>query len=295
MLYNQIVEEKTMIKFCTDSCVDISKDLIETNEIAVLPLCVILGGDEYLDGVNICPQDIFNYVAEHGVLPKTAARSVENYKEFFEENVKDCDHLIYIGISSQLSSSYANALGAWEEMGDLKRKIHIIDSKSLSSGIGLLILYGKKLADLGLAVEEICEKIVQQVEKNQTSFIVDKLDYLYKGGRCSALARFGATLLNIKPILELEQGKIENTSKLMGKFNLVCKKYIDQVLAKYTNVNADLCFITNTCKDEEFVNQIVEYVKAKNIFNQVIAQKAGSTISCHCGENTLGILYLLND
>ncbi len=284
-----------MIKFCTDSCVDISKKLLEDNDISVLPLYVILGEEEYLDGVTIQPKDIFAYVKEYGVLPKTAARSVENYKDFYNKNLGENDHLIYIGIANNLSSSYANAVSARDEMGELKDRIHVIDSKSLSSGIGLLILYGKKLAGEGLSAQEVCSKIEKQIEKNQTSFIVDKLDYLYKGGRCSALTRFGASLLNIKPVLELQEGKIENTSKFMGKFNLVCKKYIDQMLEKHKNYKTDLCFITHTCKDEEFAMQMVEYVKSKNIFDEVLPQRAGSTISCHCGENTLGILYLLND
>ena len=283
-----------MIKFCTDSCVDINKNQLIDNDISVIPLYVILGEEEYLDGVNIQPEDIFSYVKENGVLPKTATRSVENYKDFYKENLTVDNHIIHIGISSELSSSYANAVSAREEMEE-KERIHVIDSKSLSSGIGLLILYGKKLEQQGFSVDEICKKIEAQVEKNQTSFIVDKLDYLYKGGRCSALARFGASLLGIKPILELQNGKIENTSKLMGKFNVVCKKYIDQMLEKHKNYNTDCCFITHTCKDETFVNQIVEYVKSKNIFKEVFIQQAGSTISCHCGENTLGILYLLNE
>lgn len=284
-----------MIKFCTDSCVDISKQQLEDNDIAVLPLYVILGEEEYLDGVNIQPADIFAYVKKNGILPKTATRSVENFKDFYKENLGEDNHIIYLGISSQLSSSYANAVTAREEMEDVKDRIHVIDSQSLSSGIGLLILYGKKLANDGMTADEICEKIESQIKKNQTSFIVDKLDYLYKGGRCSALTRFGASLLNIKPVLELQNGKIENTSKFMGKFSVVCKKYIDQMLEKHKDYRKDICFITHTCQNDEFVNQIVEYVSNKNIFDKVVSQRAGSTISCHCGENTLGILYLLND
>ncbi|MBO5022422.1 MAG: DegV family protein [Clostridia bacterium] len=283
-----------MIKFCTDSCVDIGKDLLEKNDIAVIPLYVILGEEEYLDGVNITPNEIFKYVQDNGVLPKTATRSVENYKDFYLENLKDGDEIIYLGISSQLSSSYQNAVNAKEELAQ-KDRIHVLDSKTLSSGIGLLLLYGKKLAEQGLSADEICQKLEKQIENNQTSFIVEKLDYLYKGGRCSALSRFGASLLNIKPILEVKNGKIENTSKLMGKFNVVCKKYIDQILAKYNNARCERCFITHTCKEETFVNEMVEYVKSKGIFDEVIASRAGATISCHCGENTLGILYLLND
>ncbi len=283
-----------MIKFCTDSCVDIGKEMLAEQDISVIPLYVILGEGEYLDGVNIQPADIFEYVKENGVLPKTATRSVENYKDFYLENLKNGDEIIYLGISSQLSSSYENAVSAREEMEE-KNRIFVLDSKSLSSGIGLLLLYGKKLASEGLKAEEICKKLERQIERNQTSFIVDKLDYLYKGGRCSALSRFGASLLNIKPILELKDGKIENTSKLMGKFSVVCKRYIDQMLAKHNAYKKDICFITHTCKEETFVEEMVEYVKSKGIFEQVIPSRAGATISCHCGENTLGILYLLNE
>ncbi len=283
-----------MIKFCTDSCVDIGNEFLEKNDISVLPLYVILGEEEFLDGVNIQPNDIFDYVKEKGVLPKTATRSVENYKDFYLENLKGNEEIIYIGISSQLSSSYQNAVNAREELAE-KDRIHVIDSKTLSSGIGLLLLYGKKLEKEGLSADEICQRLEKQVEKNQTSFIVEKLDYLYKGGRCSALSRFGASLLNIKPILEVKEGKIENTSKLMGKFNVVCKKYIDQILSKQNNARGDICFVTHTCKDENFVTDILEYVKSKGIFEEVVSTRAGATISCHCGENTLGILYLLKE
>ncbi len=280
-----------MIRICTDSCVDINKDQIEENDIAVFPLSVILDDKEYLDGANISPKDIFDYVSRTGNLPKTAARSIEDFKAFFQELLKDGDEVIYMGISSRLSSAYNYALQAKEELNN--DRLHIVDSKSLSTGIGLLVLYACSLVREGKSCEEICKIIENQAMHNQTSFVVDTLDYLYKGGRCSAMARFGANLLKIKPRLELVDGKIENTGKYMGKFNSVVYKYIDDMLSLHSNVKKDLCFITHTCQDDNFVQEVVDYVKSKNVFDKVVSSRAGATITCHCGENTLGILYLL--
>ncbi len=282
-----------MIRLCTDSCVDINKNQLEENQIVVFPLSIILNDKEYLDGVDINPKEIFSYVEKTGQLPKTAARSIEDFKSFFMDLLKDGDEVIYMGISSKLSSAFNYASQAQKEINN--KNLHIVDSKSLSSGIGLLILYAAKLIKQGLSCEEICQKLTKQSQLNQTSFVVDTLDYLYKGGRCSAMARFGANLLKIKPRLELVDGKIENTGKYVGKFKSVILKYIDDMLKVHNNYKDDICFITHTCQDEDFVKDVVDYVKNKNIFKQVVSSVAGSTISCHCGENTLGILYLLEN
>lgn len=282
-----------MVKICTDSCVDINKEQLEKYNIHVIPLCVVLNNKECLDGVNINPNDIFEYVEKTKQLPKTSARSVEDFKDFFGHLLENGDEVIYTGISSKLSSTYNNACKAKDELGN--ENLYIVDSKSLSSGIGLLVLYAAKLAENGLNAQEICLKLEKQANFNQASFVVDKLDYLCKGGRCSAIARFGANLLKIKPRLELVDGKIENTGKYLGQFKIVIKKYIDDMLKKHNKIKKDLCFITHTCQDKDFVNDIVEYVKSKNIFDEVVSSVAGATISCHCGENTLGILYLLED
>lgn len=284
-----------MVKICTDSCCDLNKTQIEENEIGIIPLIVVLGEEEYIDGVNVAPKDIFDFVAKTKVLPKTSARSTEDYKEFFAKMLENGDEVVFTGISSQLSSSYENACRAKEELGS--DKLFIVDSKSLSTGIGLLVLYACCLAKEGKSGSEIAKLLTSQVERNQASFVVDKLDYLYKGGRCSAMAKFGANLLRIKPCLELKQGKIENTSKFMGPFKGVVKKYIDKMLSDYPNPRKEICFITHTCTGEmlEFVDSMVEYVKSKNIFKEVVATVAGATITSHCGENTLGILYLLEE
>ena len=282
-----------MVKICTDSCCDLTSQQIKENNISVIPLFVTLGEEDFLDGVNIKPEDIYTYVKENKQLPKTAARSTEDFKEFFSELLNDGSEVIYTGISSELSSTFENARRAAVELDN--PNLFVVDSKSLSTGIGLLLLYASHLAQEGICAKDIVEKLEKQRELNQASFIVDKLDYLYKGGRCSAMARFGANLLKIKPRLELKDGKIENTAKYMGQFKVVVKKYIDDMISNYSNSKKDLCFITHTKTDCEIVEFVIEYVKSKNIFDEVVESDAGATITCHCGENTLGILFLLED
>lgn len=282
-----------LVKITTDSCADLTQQQYKDNNISVLPLFVTLGDDDYLDGVTICPQRIFDYVAQTKVLPKTAARSIEDYKEFFLQALQEENEVFYTGISSKLSSSFSNAQKAVEELGT--DKIFVVDSLSLSTGIGNLVLLASKLAQAGKSGKEIAEIIEEQAKHNQASFIVDNLDYLYKGGRCSAMAKFGANLLKIKPRLELVDGEIKNTGKYMGNFKVACKKYIDDMLNLHSNHQGGIAFITHTCKDEEFVQSMVDYVKSKNMFKEVVSTRAGATITSHCGENTLGILYLLEE
>jgi len=288
-----IAMEGIMIKICTDSCCDLTANQIKENSISVLPLIVTLGEEEYFDGQNISPEEIYKYVKETKQLPKTAARSTEDFKEFFEELLADGSEVIYTGIGGELSSTFNNALRAKNEMEN--DKLYVIDSNSLSTGIGLLVLYACKLRDEGKGASEIADALEKQTRHTQASFVVDKLDYLHKGGRCSGLARFGANLLKIKPRLELVDGKIVNTGKYMGQFKVVLKKYIDDMLTKYSNVKKDVCFVTHTKTDDDIVQFVIDYVKSQNLFDSVVETTAGATITCHCGENTLGILYLLEE
>ncbi|MBQ8444232.1 MAG: DegV family protein [Clostridia bacterium] len=282
-----------MINICSDSCCDLTAEQIKENEISILPLIVTLDEDEYFDGENIKPDDIYEYVKKTKQLPKTAARSTEDFKEFFGQLLEDGSEVIYTGIGSELSSTFENARRTKEEMGN--DKLYVIDSKSLSTGIGLLLLEACKLRAQGVSAKEIAKHLERQTQYDQASFVVDKLDYLYKGGRCSAMARFGANLLKIKPRLELVNGKIENTGKYMGQFKVVLKKYVDDMLSMHSHVKKDICFVTHTKTDPEIVESVIEYIKSKNIFDKVVETTAGATITCHCGENTLGVLYLLEE
>lgn len=280
-----------MIKITTDSTSDLPVDLIKENNIGVIPLIVTLGEKDYFDnGIDVTEDKIFDFVKETKVLPKTAARSAEDFVRFFNQFLQDGNEIIHIGLSSELSSNYSNSVLAASEIGE--DRVHIIDSMSLSSGIGLLVLEAARLAKEGLTANEICEKIKDYVNKNQTSFVVDKLDYLYKGGRCSKFSFSIGSLLKIKPRLQLIEGKIVNTGKDIGTMRAVLKKYVDYELQKYSNIKNNICFVTHTKMDQKTVNEVIEYVKSKNIFENVVESTAGSVITSHCGEGTLGILYL---
>ena len=280
-----------MIKITTDSTSDLPKELIKKYDIAVIPLVVTLGENDYFDdGVEVTEEKIFDFVKETKVLPKTAARSSEVYREFFEEQLQACDEIIHIGIGEKLSSSYQNAVVAAEDIGN--DKVHVIESMTLSTGIGLLVLQAAKMAKEGKPASKICERLQSLAPKGQTSFVVDKLDYLYKGGRCSKFSFSIGSLLKIKPRLQLIDGSIVNTGKDMGTMRSVLRKYIDLELSKYSNVIPDIVFVTHTKMDDQIVQEVIDYVKSKGIFKEVVESTAGSVITSHCGPGTLGILYL---
>lgn len=279
----------TNIQLTTDSTCDISKELLEKHNIACLPLAVITN-DEHLDQVDLFPNDIFEYVKATKKLPKTAARSIYDFEEFFRPFVEEGKEIIHIGIGNDLSSCMRNALLAAQNLGT--NKIHIIDSATLSAGSSLLLLAAAELIEAGKTVDQIVETITERANFLQTSFVVDTLEYLYRGGRCSALAMLGANILKIKPKLQVVDGKIQVAGKYMGKPVPVFKRYIDETLAKYPNPDKKRCFMPHSPTDPQVLNEVVEYVKSKNIFDEVIPTDAGATISSHCGPGTIGFIYI---
>lgn len=279
------------IKITTDSTADVSKEFLESLGISYIPLIVNLGDDERFDTVNISTSDIANYVTKTGKLPKTAARSTEDFKVFFKQFLDEgYDEIIHFSISSELSVTFQNAKNASFEL--CQDKIHIVDGRNLSTGTTLLAMHAVELAKQGVPAKQIADIERRRSYNVQTSFVVDTLNYLYKGGRCSMISMFGANLLKIRPQLQLIDGKIVPTDKYRGKMQAVLTKYIDTTLNQYNNPDTTRCFITHSNADPEMVNYIVEYVKSKNIFKEVIESKANATVYTHCGQGTLGILYI---
>lgn len=279
------------IKLTTDSSCDVSPEVLKQYNINYIPFTIILNGEDFTDTVDINPQKIFDFVTKTGKLPKTAANSIESFKAFFEKEMEGGYDIIYLGIGNNLSSSSQNAALAAEQIGG--GRVHVIDSKSLSTGTTLLLLYANDLIREGkLTAAQIADKVRARVDSVQASFVVDTLEYLHKGGRCSMLAMFGANLLRIKPRLQLVNGAIVSDGKYRGKMFPVYLKYIDDTLVKYNNPDKTRCFVTHACLDDDTVKQIVEYVKAKNIFKEVLVSVAGCTVSSHCGKGTFGILYI---
>lgn len=275
----------------SDSSCDLSKELLEKYNIKILPFSVTMGDELYIDGVDITPEMIFAYVKENKKLPKTSAVNEEQYAEFFTKVLgNDANaYVVHIGLSSGLSCSYSNSVAASERFGG---HVVSVDGKNLSTGTGLLVLYAAELAQQGLSAQEIKEKVEERVNAVQASFIIEETEYLYRGGRCSALSMLGANLLKIKPRIQVIDGVMKNTGKPRGKMIAVLKQYVDETLKEFNNPDTTRCFVTHSSIEPEIANEIVEYVKSKNIFNEVHLTTAGATITCHCGKGTLGLLYI---
>ena len=276
-----------MVKITTDSTADLNADF-EKYDIGVLPLNVILDGESYLDGVSIVPEDIFRKYEEKKVLPKTAARSPEDFAEFFR-SYTDCGHeVVHINISSKISMTHDNAMKAAKET----KGVYVIDSLSLSSGTGLLVLYAAELAKKGLSAKEIAELVKKRVPFVQASFVVDTMEYLHKGGRCSSLARIAASVLKIKPTIEVRDGGMQVGKKYMGSFDKIITKYVEATLSEFNSPDLTRIFITHTSASPETVEKVKEKILEIAPFVEVKETFASSTITSHCGKGTLGILYI---
>lgn len=270
-----------------DSTCDLSKEIIDKENISIVPLIINLGDESYFDGQTVSSNQVFDYVTKTGTLPKTAARGIFEYQEYFENLRKKCDAVIHVSISSSMSSSHSNALTASKECDN----VFVIDSANLSTGSGLIVLKICDLVKEGRTPEEIvamCEEIIPKV---RASFVVDTCKYLYKGGRCSSVAAFAASLLKIKPSIEVKDGKMAVGKKYLGKINDVLKKYVAETFAKYPEFDKTRMFITYSSCDALNIDEIEEMAK-KNGFEQIYRTTAGCTISSHCGPNTCGVLFI---
>lgn len=277
------------IKITSDSTCDLSPELVEKYNVGIFPLHVILGDKTYIDGVDITPQDIFNYVSKTGELPKTAAYSAEDYAEYFKKELEGYDALIHFDISSKASASYDNARLASENFAD---KVFVVDSLALSTGQGLLVLKACDLAAEGKTPDEIV-KIVEELRPQlNTSFVPDVLDYLHKGGRCSLAALIGAKVLKLHPLISMKEGQMYAKKKYMGGLEACLKKYIKDLAEEYNSYDKTRCFITHSSCEPEVVEKVRAQVKEIFDFKEILETVAGSVVTSHCGKNTLGVLFI---
>ena len=276
------------IAITAESTIDLPKELLCKYEIKTIPFSVILGDNEYKDG-EITSSDIFKFVEVKKILPKTSAINEAQYTEFFEETLKDYDAIVHFCLSSEISSACRNAKLAAENL----KSVYIVDTSSLSTGIALLAIYGRELSNSGKNAEEIATLCEERTKDVQASFVVKKLDYLHKGGRCSSIALLGANLLQIRPEIVLNNGKMISAKKYMGKMEKVIEKYCRDVLAENQNPDKKYAFVTYTTATDEMV-AIAKSALQSAGFETIYETKAGATITSHCGENTLGILFLNN-
>ncbi len=277
------------IKITADSTCDLSKQLVEQYNVAISPLHVSLGADDFHDGVTIVPEDIYNFYATNKQLPKSGACSAVEYEEFFKKQLDEgYDAVIHFNISSEMSASHNNALTAAQNL----QNVYVVDSRNLSTGTGLLVLYACDLASEGLDAQQIVEKVSARLDAVRASFIIDTLEYLHKGGRCTTLVYYAANLMSLKPTIEVKGGKMGVGNKFLGRFARCVGKYADLVKSQCTSPDKKRCFVTHTQMDEALVQSIIEKVKSWGYFDEVLETTAGCTITTHCGPNTIGILYI---
>ena len=276
------------IAISTESTSDMTKEMLEKFDIHILPYEIMLGDKTFYDG-ELTTQEMFDYVDKTGTLPKTAAINEFRYEEYFESLLKDYDGVVHISLSSGLTSSTNNAINAANKL----KNCYAVDSKSLSTGIALLAIYARKLADQGLTPKEIYEAVNKRVPHLQVSFVVERLDYLYKGGRCSSLALLGANLLKIRPriIVKNDDGKMVSDKKYRGKMEQVVEKYCADTLAEFNTPDKSVGFVTYTSATEDMAANALRAMKEAG-FKEIYETRAGGTIASHCGANTLGILYI---
>ncbi|WP_294825506.1 DegV family protein [uncultured Eubacterium sp.] len=279
------------IAITTDSTCDLPQRFIDENDITVVPLTVLLGDTVYRDGVDIKPDDVYSFVEKTGKLPKTSAVTPAEYFEVFKQLTDEGKKVVHIGFSSGLSSSFQNACVAASEFDN----VFCVDSKTLCTAQGLLVLKACDYREKGMDAKKIADRVTKLVPKVSATFVLDGLEYLHKGGRCSSVARFGANVLGIKPSIAVDNqtGKLEVSKKYRGKIELVYKQYIADRMNEIKRIQPDRVVIAES---GGVSSQIIAFAKGviegKDKFNQVIVADAGCTISSHCGPKTFAIFYI---
>ena len=274
------------VKICADSVCDLSEELKKRYDISVAPLYVRCGEITMRDGVEITQKDVFAHYRSTGKLCATAAVNIEDFTEFFKEKLEGYDELVIITISSDFSSTYQNACIAAEDFPNVR----VVDSRNLSTGEGLVTVAAAKLAAQGLSAGEIVEKLGDVIPRVDASFFVANVEYLHKGGRCSSIAALGANLLKLRPCIEVQEGKMKVVKKYRGSIE---KTIVDYAKDRLTDVEVedDLIFITHTTSEKNTA-QTAEEIKKYKQFKEIAVTDAGCTVACHCGEDTLGILFI---
>lgn len=275
------------IKILSDSTCDLSNDIVEKLNIAIFPLTIVKNDESFKDNVTITPNEIFAHVAAGGDLCSTSAGSLGDYLDFFEKYSADYDALIHISLGSGFSSSYQNACLAAEEYNN----VYVVDSQNLSTGHGIIVLKACEMAKDCADPKQLQKELSDFTSKIEISFVLDQLKYMVKGGRCSAAAALGANLLNLKPCIEVKEGKMGVCKKYRGNFTKSLTGYIKDRLMDRDDIDTDLLFITYTTVDDACLQTVKDTISEYSSFKNIIVTQAGCTVSCHCGPETLGIIF----
>ena len=272
-----------------DSTCDLPKEIIEKNNLVIVPLTVNFPDESYYDGVDITTPQLYKMVSERGILPKTAAITLGEIYNVFEKWIDAGYDIVYTGISSQMSKSHENAVMMSKEFPE--GRIEVVDSGNLSTGIGLLVVKACTWREEGKDVHEIARLMREEVSYVRSQFVVDTMEYLHKGGRCSSVAKLFGTILKIKPLIVVRDGKMSVGGKPRGKMEVCLDKLVEMVIADKDNIDLSTVFVTHSEADSS-----CEYLtaKVKEVLPEanVVESRAGCIISTHCGQGTLGILYI---
>lgn len=274
------------VKICADSVCDLSEEMKQRYDISVVPLYVRCGDLSLRDGVNITQKEVFAHYRSTGNLCATAAVNIVDFSEFFKKQLEGYDELIVITISSEFSATYQNARIAAEDFPNVR----VVDSRNLSTGEGLVAVSAAKLAQQGLGADEIVERLTDIIPRIDSSFFVANVEYLHKGGRCSSIAALGANLLKLRPCIEVKEGKMKVVKKYRGSIDKTIVDYVKDRLFDIA-IDEELIIVTHTTSDT-YAKKMVEEVKKYKQFKEIAITEAGCTVACHCGEDTMGLMYI---
>lgn len=280
-----------MVKIIADSTCDLSQEICGRYDISILPLHILLGDEEYLDGKNITPSQIYAWSDENRTTPRTSAPSLEDAIALLEPYVREHREVVCFSISDEMSASGSvMRLAAGElEAEDL---IRVVNSANLSTGIGLLVVEAAIMAGQGADAETIVRRMEELKPLVRASFVVDTLVYLHRGGRCSGLAALAGGALKLHPRIMVEDGKMKPGKKYRGNINKVIMSYVTDMEEDLKRAKKDRVFITHSTCDAAVVEEVRQYLKSLNHFDEILETMAGGVVSSHCGPGTLGVLFI---
>lgn len=277
------------VRIVADSTCDLSKELLEKYDISVIPLCIVMGEKSYYDGLEISPDEIYAWADENKTTPKTAAVSMDMTEEILKPFMEAGDEIIFFGISTEMSTT-CNVVRIVGEDADYD-KLYIVDSRSLSTGIGLQVLRAAEMAQAGMCAEDIVEEINEARDKVSASFVVDTLTYLARGGRCTAATALVANTLKLHPEIVVRDGKMGVNKKYRGSLDSALLKYAKELQEDLLQADPKRVFLTHSGCSQETLDKVYSFLKEWEYFDEIHIARAGGVISSHCGPGTLGILF----
>lgn len=280
-----------MIQIISDSTCDLTKELLNQYDIEILPLHVHMGEEEYIDGVNITPEEMYLWADANKTTPKTSAASLDTAMELFKRHADEGKEIISFCVSEHMSTT-GNVMRLAASELEMEDKVHVIDSASLSTGVGLLVLEAARMAREGKTASEIVEHMEVLKPLVRASFVVDTLTYLHRGGRCSSVAALAGGMLKLHPRIAVENGKMDAGKKYRGKMQSVIMSYVQDMEEDLKKADKRRVFITHSGCEDEIVQMVKEYLEKLAVFEEICITRAGSVISSHCGPGTLGVLFI---